>query len=260
MDDILFERSDGILRVILNRPARKNAMTNDMYARFADALRQAAKDEAVRAVLWHSAGDAFSAGNDIGDFLKSAPTPDENPQAWLMNAFMEFDKPIVVAVQGVAVGGGTTMLTHCDFVYAGESARFQTPFIDLGLVPEFGSSYSVPARLGHLRAAELFLLAEPLTASRAGELGLVTRVVPDRDVLTIAAATAQKLAAKPIDSLRASKRLLKQASMAQLKEAVESENREFFERLQSPEVKEILTAFLRKRPPNVAKPILAAAE
>jgi enoyl-CoA hydratase/carnithine racemase len=260
MDDILFERSAGILRVMLNRPARKNAMTNDMYARFADALRLAAKDDAIRVVLWHSAGDAFSAGNDIGDFLKSPPTPDENPQAWLMNAFIEFDKPIVAAAQGAAVGGGTTMLTHCDFVYAGESARFQTPFINLGLVPEFGSSFSVPARLGHLRAAELFLLAEPLTASRAAELGLVTRVVPDQDGLATATATAQKLAAKSIDALRASKRLLKQASIVQLKEAVKAENREFVERLQSTEVKEILSAFLQKRPPHVAKPIPIAAE
>ena len=130
-------------------------------------------------MLWHGAGDAFCAGNDIGDFLKNPPGSGESPQSRLMDALIGFEKPIVVAVQGAAIGGGTTMLTHCDFVYAGESAKFQLPFINLGLVPEFGSSFSLPARVGHLRAAELFLLGEPFNAVRAAELGLVTRVVPD---------------------------------------------------------------------------------
>ena len=151
------------------------------------------------------------------------------------------------------------MLTHCDFVYAGESAKFQMPFINLGLVPEFGSSFSVPARVGHLRAAELILLAEPFTAVRAAELGLVTRVVPDRDLLAIATATAQKLAAKPSGALRACKRLMKQASIGQLKEAVKIENQEFAERVRSAEVKEAFSAFLEKRPPNFAKTATPAA-
>ena len=144
------------------------------------------------------------------------------------------------------------MLTHCDFVYAAESAKFQMPFINLGLVPEFGSSFSVPARVGHLRAAELILLAEPFTAVRAAELGLVTRVVPDRDLLATATATAHKLAAKPSGALRACKRLIKQASIGQLREAVNIENREFSERVRSAEAKEALSAFLEKRSPNFA--------
>jgi enoyl-CoA hydratase/isomerase-like protein len=130
-----------------------------------------------------------------------------------------------VAVQGAAVGGGSTMLTHCDFVYAGESARFQLPFIDRGLGPEFGSSFSIPARVGHLRAAELFLLGEPFTAARATELGLVTRVVPDKDLLATATATAQTLAAKPSGALRASKRLITRASIGQLREAEKRKQR-----------------------------------
>jgi enoyl-CoA hydratase/carnithine racemase len=142
------------------------------------------------------------------------------------------------------------MLTHCDFVYAGESAKFKLPFIDLGLVPEFGSSFSIPARVGHLRAAEMFLLGEPFTALRAAELGLVTRVVPDGDLMATATATAQKLAAKPAGALRASKRLIKQASIGQLGEAAKIESREFGERLQSAEAKEAFTAFREKRPPN----------
>ena len=145
------------------------------------------------------------------------------------------------------------MLTHCDFIYAVESAKFQLSFINLALVPEFGSSFSIPARVGHLRAAELYLLGEPFTAARAAELGLVTRVVPDADLLTTATATAQKLAAKPSGALVASKRLLKQPSIGQLKAAIESESQEFMARVTSADAKEALSAFLEKRPPNFNK-------
>src|SRR5881398_3773129 len=180
MSDIISERSGSILRVELNRPERKNAMTSAMYITLADLLNDAAKDDQIRVVLWHVAGDSFSAGNDIQDFLKNPPGAGESPQARLIEALINFDKPIVAAVHGVAIGGGTTMLTHCDLVYAGESTRFQMPFIDLALVPEFGSSYSVPARIGYVRAAELVLLGLPFDAKRAAELGLVTRVVADQ--------------------------------------------------------------------------------
>ena len=261
MSDIITEPSGAILRVQLNRPAQKNAMTSGMYTSLADILNEADKDDAVRVVLWHSAGDAFCAGNDIGDFLKNPPGPDEFPQGHLMNAFIKLEKPIVAAVQGAAIGGGTTMLTHCDFVYAGENAKFQMPFINLGLVPEFGSSFSVPARVGHLRAAELVLLGQSFTATRAAELGLVTRVVPDRDLLATATETAQKLAAKPSGALRASKRLIKQASIGEVKAAMKVENQEFFERVRSAEAKEALAAFLEKRPPNFTNsPTHVAAE
>src|SRR5712672_3986551 len=154
MDEIVTERSDGILRVELNRPSRKNAMTSGMYIDLADILNDAARDASTRVVLWHGAGDSFCAGNDIEDFLKNPPGPGESPQAGLMKAFLNLDKPLVAAVQGAAIGGGTTMLTHCDFIYAAENAKFQMPFINLALVPEFGSSCSVPARIGHVRAAE----------------------------------------------------------------------------------------------------------
>src|SRR6266576_4476118 len=195
MDEILTERAGSILRIQLNRPKRRNAMTSGMYVTLADILKNAARDELTRVVLWHGAGDSFCAGNDIEDFLKNPPGPGESPQAQLMNALTEFDKPLIAAVQGAAIGGGTTMLMHCDFVYAGESAKFQLPFVNLGLVPEFGSSCSVPARMGQIRAAELILLGEPFAAARAAEVGLVTRVVPDRYELATATATAQKLAA-----------------------------------------------------------------
>ena len=146
MSDINTVRSSGVLSVELNRPAKKNAITAAMYTTLAGIFRDAAADSGVRVVLWHGAGGSFSAGNDVEDFLKNPPGPGESPQAHLMDAFIGFEKPIVAAVQGAAIGGGTTMLTHCDFVYAGESAKFQMPFVNLGLVPEFGSSFSVPAR------------------------------------------------------------------------------------------------------------------
>src|SRR5262249_42196835 len=136
----------------LNRPASKNAMTSAMYITVADVLNAAAKDDQIRVVLLHGAGDSFCAGNDIKDFLKNPPGKGQSPQALFIKALMDLDKPIVVAVQGAVVGGGATMLLHCDFVFAGESAKFQLPFINLGLVTEFGSSYTLPARVGHLRA------------------------------------------------------------------------------------------------------------
>src|SRR5712672_2503460 len=209
MDEIITERSGSVLRIQLNRPTKKNAMTSGMYVTLSDLFKDAAKDEHIRVVLWHGAGDSFCAGNDIEDFLKNPPGPGESPQARLMDALINFDKPLVAAVHGAAIGGGTTMLTHCDFVYAGESTHFQMPFINLAVVPEFGSSYSVPARVGHVRAAELILLGGPFDARRAAELGLVTQVISDKDVLARATETAEKLAAKPTRALQASKRLMK---------------------------------------------------
>ena len=170
MNEILTEHSEGVLRIELNRPAKRNAMTASMYVTLADVFIEAARDERTLVALWHGAGDSFCAGNDIEDFLNNPPGAGDSPQSRLMNALVDFDKPIVAAVQGAAIGGGTTMLLHCDFVYASESAKFRMPFIDLAVVPEFGSSCSLPARIGHLRAAELILLGLPFDAKRAAEL------------------------------------------------------------------------------------------
>ena len=249
MSDIVVERSGNILSVQLNRPAKKNAMTSSMYITMAELLDGAAKDDQIRVVLWHGAGDSFSAGNDLEDFMKNPPGPGESPQARLMHALINFEKPLVAAVQGVAIGGGTTMLAHCDFVYAGESAKFQLPFVNLALVPEFGSSYLFPLRFGHVRAAELILLGQPFGASRAAELGLVTRVVPDQQLLAIATETARRLAEKPAAALQACKRLLKQPFREQLEQAVKFENEEFAVRVRSDEATEVFTAFFAKRPP-----------
>jgi enoyl-CoA hydratase/carnithine racemase len=250
MSDIITEQSGSILHIQLNRPTKKNAMTSSMYVTLADLLNNAAEDERLRVVLWDGAGDSFSAGNDIEDFLKNPPGPGESPQARLMKALIAFDKPLVAAVRGAAIGGGTTMLTHCDFVYASESAKFQMPFINLGLVPEFGSSYSLPSRVGHLRAAELLLLALPFDARRAADLGLVTRVVPDPELLATANETARRLAEKPILALRACKRLIKRSSREQIEQAIRAENEEFASRARSAEAKEAFSAFIEKRPPH----------
>src|SRR6201996_8874941 len=203
MDEIVAERSGSILRVELNRPAKKNAMTSAMYGSLAKVFEDAGKDDRTRVVLWYGAGDSFSAGNDLEDFLEHPPGPGESPQASLMNALVDFDKPLIAAVRGAAIGGGTTMLMHCDFVYAGETAKFQLPFINLALVPEFGSSWSLPARMGHIRAAELIMLGLPFDARQAAEIGLVTQVVPDEQVLARATETAEKLATKPPVALQA---------------------------------------------------------
>jgi enoyl-CoA hydratase/carnithine racemase len=253
MSDIVTECSGSILRVQLNRPAKKNAMTSAMYNTMADLFNTTANDDSVRVVLWHGAGDAFCAGNDLEDFLKNPIGPSDSPQSRLINALINFDKPIVAAVQGAAIGGGTTMLTHCDFVYAGESAKFQMPFINLALVPEFGTSYSIPARIGYLRAAELIQLGQPFDAQRAAELGLVTRVVPDQKLLATATETAQKLTEKPAGALQACKRLMRQPFRAQLEQAAKVENEEFSVRLRSADSKEAITAFFEKRRPDFTR-------
>jgi enoyl-CoA hydratase/carnithine racemase len=253
MDEIITEHSGSILRVELNRPTKKNAMTSSMYVTLADVFDHANKDERTRVVLWHGVGDSFSAGNDIEDFLKNPPGPGESPQARLMKALIDFDKPLIAAVQGAAIGGGTTMLLHCDFVYAGESAKFQMPFINLALVPEFGSSCLVPARSGHIRAAELILLGLPFDAKRAADLGFVTQVVPDQNLLATATEMARKLAAKPAGALQASKRLMKRSFLDQVRAAMKAENEEFSAQVRSEDAKEALTAFLEKRLPDFTK-------
>ncbi|RXT37849.1 enoyl-CoA hydratase [Bradyrhizobium betae] len=259
MEDIVTEHAGSILRVQLNRPTKRNAMTSAMYVALAGIFNEAANDENTRVVLWHGAGESFCAGNDIEDFIRNPPGPGDSPQAGLMEALVNFDKPIVVALHGSAIGGGTTMLTHCDFIYAGESAKLQLPFINLAVVPEFGSSCSVPARIGHVRAAELILLGSPFDAKRAAELGLVTQVVPDNDVLARATETARNLSAKPAGALQASKRLMKRPFREQIKAAMKAENEEFSAQVRSEDAKEALTAFMEKRKPDFTRTVKSQA-
>src|SRR5258707_9681469 len=223
MNELLPERSESILSVQFNRRTKKNAMTAAMYTGLADLLNEADQDDNINVVLLYGAGDSFSAGNDLEDFAKNPPGPGDSPQARLINALIRFSKPLVAAVHGVAIGGGTTILTHFDFVYAAENTKFQIPFINLGLVPEYGSSFSLPRQIGYLQAAELILLGGSFHAARASELGLVTAVVPDAALLAKATETAQALARKPGAALRSCKELMKRPQREQLERAVAGE-------------------------------------
>lgn len=250
MSEIVTERTGSILSVQFNRPDKKNALTMSMYDTVAELLNAAATDDSIRVVLLHGAGDSFSAGNDLGDFLKNPPRGYDSPQGHFIDALNRFDKPLIAAVHGAAVGSGTTMLTFCDFVYASEHTTFQMPFVNLALVPELGTSYSLPAQIGYLAAAELILLGLPFDARRAAELGFVTRVVPEANLLGTAFETAQRLAQQPADAVQASKRLMKRASRDQIAAVAKIEVGEYVSRLQSADTQEALTAFFAKRKPD----------
>ena len=250
MSEIVTARSETILTIQFNRPEKKNALTMSMYDTVAELLNAAAGDDGVRVVLLHGAGDSFSAGNDLGDFLKNPPKGYDSPQGHFIDALNNFDKPLIAAVHGATIGSGTTMLTYCDFVYASEHTTFQMPFVNLALVPELGTSYSLPAQIGYIAAAELILLGLPFDARRAAELGLVTRIVPEADLLATALETAQKLAQQPAGAVQASKRLMKRSSRDQTAAAAKIEVQEYVSRLQSADAKEALTAFFEKRKPD----------
>jgi enoyl-CoA hydratase/carnithine racemase len=258
--EILTERSETVLRVQFNRPDKKNALTTSMYTAVAELLNAANIDDGIRVVLLHGVGDSFSAGNDLGDFLNHPPEGDDSPQNRFVAALMDFGKPLIAAVHGAAVGSGTTMLTHCDFVYATEHTTFQMPFVNLALVPELGTSYSLPAQIGYIAAAELILLGLPFGARRAAELGMVTRIVPEAELLPTAMDTAQRLARQPAGAVQASKRLLKRASREQVEAAVKTENQEFASRVRSADAKEAIAAFFEKRRPDFSNAKAVAAD
>src|SRR5262245_5889025 len=254
MAEILVERQGAIQRIQINRPEKKNALTAAMYTAFAAAILAADRDPGVRVMLIGGAGDAFTAGNDLQDFLAHAPqSGGPRPVLDFLHAFSHAAKPIVAAVHGVAVGVGTTMLAHCDLVYAAEGTKFSMPFVNLGLCPENASSFLMPAILGYQRAAELLMLGEPFDAAKARELGLVNAVVPPSELAATAAAAAQKLAAKPPASLRLTKRLMRRAWLPEIEAALAEEAKAFAERLSSPEAKEAFTAFFEKRAPDFSR-------
>src|SRR5208337_3453553 len=254
MSHVQSERDGAVLHLAINRPEKKNALTAEMYDALADAVEQGESDAAVRVMLLHAIGDAFTAGNDLVDFLQRPWAGQETPPAVLfIHAVAEAKKPIVAAVQGLAVGIGVTILLHCDLVYASEGAKFIMPFIDLGIVPEAGSTVLLPALIGHQRAAELLMLGAPLGTQRAYELGLVNAVVTADALFATASQAAQKLAEKPFGALLACKRLMKQVNHAEVVRALREEVKEIKVRLDSPETKEALTAFVEKRKPDSSK-------
>jgi len=247
------ETRERILRIELARPEKKNALTAEMYRLMADALAGAEADPQVRAVLIHGAPDCFSSGNDVQDFLDVRREPGTSPAQGFMRAISTARKPVVAAVGGPAVGIGTTMLLHCDLVYAAPNARFLLPFVPLGLVPELASTLLLPMLAGYQRAAELLLLGQPFTADKAREAGIVTEVVPVENLMARARDAALALAALPPASVQLTKGLLKQRYAQAVSERITEELRVFGERLRSPEAREAVTAFLEKRKPDFSR-------
>lgn len=247
---VLTEFGERLARIELARPEKKNALTAEMYQALSDALERAESDPAVRAVLVHGRPDCFSSGNDLKDFLTRPPDHGDAPAFRFLERIATARKPLVAAVGGAAVGIGTTMLLHCDLVYAAPSARFQLPFVPLGLVPEAASSLLLPALMGYQRAAELLLLGRPFGADVAFAAGLVTEVVPEERLIDHARAAALALAALPPTSVRLCKELMKRRHAGAVAERMAEEGRLFQERLASADAREALTAFFEKRTPR----------
>lgn len=249
-NDILVHTEVGVTTITLNRVDKKNSLTRAMYATLADTFEAAAQGTEVRVVVLQGDLAIFSAGNDIGDFLQQPPSTQDSPVFRFLRAIATFPKPVVAAVCGPAVGIGTTMLFHCDLVYAGDNAAFSMPFVNLGLCPEAASSLLVPQMLGYHRAAEALLLGEPFMAEAALEVGLVNRVVPPTECNAMAQAQAKKLAAKPLTALIETKRLLKKGQTAPVLERMAEEGESFGRMLREPAAREAFTAFMAKRKPD----------
>ena len=243
---------DGVATIEIARPEKKNALTRAMYIAMADALDAAVADASVRAVLITGQPGIFTSGNDIDDFAQR-PSGAESPAFVFMKALLGCDKPVVAAVTGAAIGIGTTMLLHCDFVYVSDEARLAMPFVGLGLVPEFGSSLVVPQLMGNVRAAEKLLLGEPFTGADAVEAGIANAVLPAAEVVKHSRRIAERFNALPPGAVRETKRLLRRAGSAALLETIGIEGSVFAERLQSPEAKEAFSAFFQKRKPDFSR-------
>jgi len=256
MSDILTHVEAGVMTLTFNRVDKKNSITRAMYAALADGLERAAQDAAVRVALIQGDATVFSAGNDIGDFQNAPadPGPREQQPVWrFLRAIATFPKPIVAAVCGPAVGVGTTLLLHCDLVYAGDNAAFALPFVNLGLVPDAASSLLLPQMLGYHRAAEALLLGEPFMAEAALEVGLVNRVVPPTECNAAAQQQARKLAAKPLASLIETKRLMKGGQQAAVLARMNEEGELFGRMLHEPAAREAFAAFAERRKPDFSK-------
>ncbi len=248
-DDIAIQRRDGILEIRLARPEKKNALTEAMYAAMAEALEEAETDGDVRALLVLGSEGCFTAGNDLKDFLERPPDRRSAQVFRFVTALARSTVPLIAAVDGVAIGIGTTLLLHCDYVLASPEAVFRMPFVDLGLLPEAGSSYLLPRLVGHAKAAELVLWARPFGAETARELGLVNAVSPAGELEAQGREAAREVAAKPPAAVRRAKALLKWDRLA-VEERIDTEAQEFVERLDSAELKEAVNAFLEKRKPD----------
>jgi enoyl-CoA hydratase/carnithine racemase len=252
-EHVLAEKANGILTLTLARPEKKNALTNAMYGKLADAMEAAETDPEARVVLIRGQGDMFTSGNDVGEFAAIAmggPRGEQHVGRFL-RALVQCSRPLVAAVQGRAVGIGTTMLLHCDLVVLADNALLSTPFVSLALVPEAASSLLLPMRIGHARAYEMFALGEPVSAKDARDWGMANRVVPLDRLDEETANLAARLAKQPVGALATTKRLMRKADVLAAQVAVESE--QFALRLKTAEAREAFTAFAERRPPDFMK-------
>ncbi|VVD78785.1 enoyl-CoA hydratase [Pandoraea eparura] len=253
VEDVLVRRQGAVQVLTFNRAHKKNAITAAMYQAMADGIAEAEADPSLRVILIQGQPEAFSAGNDLEDFLKHPPKDGDAPVFQFLRAISQATKPIVAAVAGNAVGVGTTLLLHCDVVYATQTARFSLPFAQLGLCPEAASSWLLPRVAGYQRAAEKLLFGEPFDVQEAVAMGFVNRVVPADELADYAAKRAAQLAAMPAGSLRATKQLMKGDSAHDVQTRIQDEALEFGKRLVSPEAREAFTAFFEKRKPDFSQ-------
>jgi len=248
--DIATHVADGVMTITFARPAKKNAITAAMYAALADALRDAQDDASVRVILIAGQPDVFTAGNDLEDFLERPPSAEDSPVFRFLRGISTAEKPLVAAVRGAAVGVGTTLLLHCDLVYAGRGARFSLPFVQLGICPEAASSLLMPRMVGYHRAAEKLLIGDPFGADEAMAMGFVNAVFDDDAVLAHAQKQAARLAALPASAVRTTKWLMKADDGDDIAARIRKENQAFREMLALPEAREAISAFLEKRKPD----------
>jgi enoyl-CoA hydratase/carnithine racemase len=252
-EELKVSQSDGICELRIDRPARRNALTGAIYAGLAEAMERAAADPAIRVAVLTGGESAFTAGNDLSDFLRDPPSDFDAPVHRFLRALAGFPKPLVAAVCGPAIGIGTTMLLHCDLVYAAEDAVLSLPFVNLGLCPEAASSLLLPQVAGYQRAAELLMIGESFGAAKACEIGLVNAVLPAAQVLSHAQSQARKLASRPLASLLATKALMKRPLVDAIREAMSREGETFGRMLTEPAAKEAFSAFLEKRPADFSR-------
>lgn len=247
-EHVRIERQESVLAITLARPERRNAITVAMYAQLADAIESVQQDRSIRLITLKGEGEDFTGGNDLADFLQAMPRESDDIPVWrLLRGLARNQVPLVAAVQGNAVGIGTTMLFHCDLVLAEEGARFSMPFVDLGLVPEAASSLLLPRLAGRRRAARLLLLGEPFGPEEARDLGLVSHLVPKGELASSLEATVAALLSKPAEALRLTQQLLRYGQSQEILERMELENGHFSERLTSSEVRDAITSFFQRK-------------
>jgi enoyl-CoA hydratase/carnithine racemase len=250
---ILYSVDNGVATLEISRPERRNALTQDMYESLVRGLESAAADEEVRALLITGQPGIFTAGNELTEFVTNPPDDAQAPVFRFMRALARFEKPVVAAVTGHAVGIGVTLLLHCDLVYIAAGARLTMPFVQLGIVPEFASSLLLGQLAGHVRAADKLMLGSPIAAEEAVAMGLANMVVPQEQVVDVAREVAERFNNLPAGGVRETKRLMKHSQAALVEKTIVEELQALGSRLGGPEVREGVSAFFEKRPPDFAR-------